>query len=485
MTRSRWIKLAAPIAALGLLAAACGDDDGDSGGDAESADTSGGEETADTGGGEATADTGGGEETGGGGDPGDASFTLFGAPTGVEGDALSGFIDVYNSETGSDIEFTGSDDFESQLRIRVDGGDPPAMAFTPQPGTICEFAEEGALTSLEDMGFDIAQMEADHSEYWMNLGLCDDGMHYGIPWFPNFKSIVFYSKPVFEENGYEIPETYEDLVALSQQMVDDGLTPWCFGFESGGATGWPGTDWIEDIMLRQAGIDVYQQWYNHEIPFDDQQVQDAFEKFAEIFKADDFVLGGAENVPGVNFNDSPGPLFQDPPGCVMLKQGSFISNVFVDQPDYEPGDEENISTFSFPTIDGNGGALGGGDTLIVFDGSPENVAVVQDWISPDWQCVLASPGGGGVSAYGGHGVEGVERLPGNANTDVNCYETENAKSWAETVTEALASNTFAFDGSDLMPPAVGQGSFWTAMVDWARGASTEEVTAEVEASWPS
>ena len=124
-------------------------------------------------------------------------------------------------------------EFEQQLRIQVDGGDPPPVAFTPQPASICTFADEGALVSLEDMGFDIAEMEANHSKFWMDLGLCEDGNHYGVPWFPNFKSVVFYHMPTFEENGYEVPETYEDLVAFSEQMVADGQTPWCFGFECG------------------------------------------------------------------------------------------------------------------------------------------------------------------------------------------------------------------------------------------------------------
>jgi alpha-glucoside transport system substrate-binding protein len=138
MQRSRGIKVLAAVAAFGLLAAACGSDDDDGG-----ADTT----------------TAGGTDDGGDALSRDASFTLFGAPTGVEGEALSGFIDVYNETTGSDIQFTGSDDFESQLRIRVDGGDPPAVAFTPQPSTICSFADEGALVSLEEMGFDIAADE--------------------------------------------------------------------------------------------------------------------------------------------------------------------------------------------------------------------------------------------------------------------------------------------------------------------------------------
>lgn len=451
-------RLLALLAVLALVVAACG----------------GGDEGAD----------GDGEGDGDGGDGAVAEFTLFGAPTGVEGDALQGFIDVYNEETGSNITFTGSDDFESQLRIRVDGGDPPAVAFTPQPASICEFADEGALVSLEDMGFDIETMEANHSKFWMDLGLCEDGNHYGVPWFPNYKSIVFYHEPTFTEMGYEVPTTYEDMVALSEQIVADGLTPWCFGFESGGATGWPGTDWIEDIYLRQNGGDMYGQWFRHEIPFNDPTVAQAFDTFGEIFFGEGFVLGGTDAVAGINFNDSPGPLFDDPPGCLMLKQGSFIQNVFADTAGYEEGEESEIAVFPFPSIGGAGGAMGGGDTIIVFDGAEENVQAVRDWITPVWQCTLASASGGGVAQYGGHGVEGVERLPGHKDVDPNCYETDASIAFAEAITEALAANTFAFDASDLMPPEVGQGSFWEGMVNWSRGTPTQEVVDNVEASWP-
>ena len=413
-----------------------------------------------------------------------ADINLFGAPTGVEGEALQGFVDVYNEVCDTNITFRGSDGFEQELRIAVDGGDPPALAFTPQPASICEFADAGNLVSLEDMGFDIAEMEANHSAYWVGLGECADGNHYGVPWFPNFKSVVFYHIPTFEDGGYEVPETYEDLVALSAQMVSDGQTPWCFGLESGDATGWPGTDWIEDIFVRQHGAEAYQQWYEHEIPFNDPMVVEAFDAFGEIMFGEGFVLGGAESVSGVNFNDSPGPLFQDPPGCAMLKQGSFIANVFADQPEYEDGEEEEIGVFSFPTIDGNTGAMGGGDTLIVFDDSPEVAATVADWISPDWQCTLASASGGGVAPYGGHGVAGVERLPGHKDVDPACYETESSTTFAETITDALEANTFVFDASDLMPPEVGQRTFWDGIVEWTRGADTQQVVDTIEASWP-
>jgi alpha-glucoside transport system substrate-binding protein len=451
------------LGALALIVAACGGGDGAA----------------------TTADGGGTGTTAGGGTEVGAEFTLFGAPTGVEGEALQGFIDVYNEATGSNITYTGVSEFEQQLRIQVDGGDPPAVAFTPQPASICAFADEGHLVSLEDMGFDIAAMEANHSKYWMDLGLCEDGNHYGIPWFPNFKSVVFYHMPTFEEGGYEIPATYEDMVALSAQMVADGQTPWCFGFGSGDATGWPGTDWIEDILVREQGSEVYAQWYNHEIPFNDPAVAQAFDTFGEIFFGEGFVLGGPENVAGIIFEDSPGPLFSDPAGCAMLKQGSFIANFFTTAADYEEGEESEIGVFAFPTIGGQAGAMGGGDTLIVFDGAPENVAAIQDWISPEWQCTLASASGGGIAPNGGHGVTGVERLPGHKDVDPNCYETDASKTFAEAITTALAENTFVFDASDLMPPEVGQETFWTGMIDWTQGTPTQDVVDAIEASWPS
>ncbi|MDQ3782820.1 MAG: ABC transporter substrate-binding protein [Actinomycetota bacterium] len=450
MRKLRWL---VAFTAVVLIAAACGGDD----------DTDG--------------TTGEGDGDGATGEP--AAFTLAGAPRAAEADALNGFLAVYNEATGSDIDYVGTADFEVQLRVRVEGGDPPDIAFTPQPASICEFADTGQLASLEDMGFDIAEMEANHSQFWMDLGVCEDGNHYGIPWFPNFKSVVFYNAPAFEAGGYTIPETYDDLVALSAQMVADGQTPWCFGFESGGATGWPGTDWIEDILLRQSGPDVYTQWYNHEIPFNDPAVVSAFDRFGEILLGEGFVLGGANNVSGINFQDSPLPLFDEPPGCLMLKQGSFVTNFFpADAP------EDLILTFPFPTVDGNGGAMGGGDTIIVFDDSPANVQAIRDWITPEWQCVLASPSGGTASEMGGHGIAGIERLPGHKDVDPACYETEASQQFAEVITEALESNTFAFDASDLMPSAVGQGSFWVGMVDFANGTPAQEVADAVEASWP-
>ena len=142
------------------------------------------------------------------------------------------------------------------------------------------------------MGFDIDELNAELGEDFVALGEFE-GKHYGLPTNINLKSMVWYPKDDFDAAGYTVPETWDELIALSDQIVADGSTPWCVGFQSEGSTGWPATDWMEDIMLRTAGPDVYDQWYKHEIPFDDPAVLAAGEKFGEVMFKDGYVLGGA------------------------------------------------------------------------------------------------------------------------------------------------------------------------------------------------
>ena len=140
--------------------------------------------------------------------------------------------------------------------------------------------------------------------------------------------MVWYPKDDFDAAGYTVPETWDELIALSDQIVADGSTPWCVGFESEGSTGWPATDWMEDIMLRTAGADVYDQWYKHEIPFNDPAVKAAGEQFGDVMFKDGYVLGGAAATPDIAFGDAPLPMFEDPPKCWLHRQASFINSFF-------------------------------------------------------------------------------------------------------------------------------------------------------------
>ncbi len=399
--------------------------------------------------------------------------TVWGAPTGDEGASMQATFNVYGEATGSVVEYLGSDSFEQDLRIAADGGSPPDIAITPQPGSICEFADAGQLVSLEDLGFDIAALEAAHGAYFIGLGECD-GSHYAVPTNANYKSIIWYNKPAFEAGGYTIPTTWDELMALSQQIADDGITPWCIGIGSEAATGWPATDWTEDILVRTAGADVYNQWVNHEIPFDDPAVVEALDTFGEVMFTDGWVLGGAEGVAAIDFRDAPNPMFNEPPSCLLHRQASFIANFFPEG--VEAGTDADF--FDFPSINPDlpPAAMGGGELAMAFSDRPEVVALLRAYSEPALQCVQASPAG--------HGVAGIERISANANTDPSCYETDTVRRQAEAVAEALAGNGFVFDASDLMPSAVGQGSFWEGMVEWTRGQSTADTLANIEASWP-
>jgi alpha-glucoside transport system substrate-binding protein len=446
MKRSRW--LVALFAVLAMVVAACG-----GGGSDETTTTAGAS-------GDSYTDV----------DVSGTEVSVWGAPTGDEGASIQATFDVYGAAEDATVTYTGSDSIEQDTRIAVDGGAPPDIFITPQPGSICEFAGNGDLVSLEDMGFDIAALEAAHGAYLMGLGECD-GSHYTIPTNTNYKSIIWYNKPAFEAGGYEIPTTWDELLALSQQILDDGTTPWCIGFGSEAATGWPGTDWIEDIMVRTAGADVYNQWTSHEIPFNDPSVLHAFDLFGEIMFADGFVLGGADGVAAIDFRDAPDPMFNDPPSCMLHRQASFIANFFPEG--VVPGTDADF--FDFPDIDGSG-AMGGGELAMVFNDRPEVRALLAAYADVPLQCVQAAPKG--------HGVAGIERISANANTPADCYESDTVRKQAEAVAAALGNNSFVFDGSDLMPSAVGQGSFWTGMVDWSRGTPAQEVVDTIEASWP-
>ena len=452
---NRLHRLLALLAVLALVIAACGG--GEGGGDDGETTTTSAEET------DSFTDV----------DVSGTEVSLWSAPTGDEGAAIQAAFNVYGAAEGATVTYLGSDSFEQDLRIAVDGGSPPDIAVTPQPGSICEFADAGSLVSLEDMGFDIAALEAAHGAYFIGLGECG-GSHYAVPTNANYKSIVWYNKPLFDAGGYTIPETWDELVTLSAQVRDDGTTPWCIGLGSEAATGWPGTDWIEDIMIRTAGADVYNQWVNHEIPFTDPAVVTAFDTFAEIMFGEDFVLGGPDGVSAIDFRDAPDPMFNEPPSCMFHRQASFIASFFPEG--VEPGVDADF--FNFPAIDTSlpAAAMGGGELAIVFNNRPEVVAFVEAYAGPDLQCVVASPAG--------HGVAGIERISANANTSADCYESDTVKKQAEAVAAALGANGFVFDASDLMPSAVGQGSFWTGMVDWTRGTPTADVLESIESSWP-
>jgi alpha-glucoside transport system substrate-binding protein len=189
-------------------------------------------------------------------------------------------IAEFEKETGIDVVYESASNFDTLINVRVESGDPPDVTAVPQPGVMQRFARTGKLVPLWPEILE--KIDGNFAPIWKELGSYD-GKVYGVFHRVNVKSLVWYPKPAFEDAGYAIPTTWDDLLALSQQMVDDGLNPWCVGIESGSGTGWPATDWMEDIMLRTAGPKVYDQWVNHEIPFNDPAVKHAAEVMMNIW----------------------------------------------------------------------------------------------------------------------------------------------------------------------------------------------------------
>jgi len=415
------------------------------------------------------------DEGGGGGGGGSTEeeantgeVTVFNAMEPQEADALQGIVDdMITSDADYSVELEASPDFEEQAQIRIEGGNPNDIMMFPQPGTVLELAKSGDAIALEDLGFDINQLEDQFGSYLLSTTEYQ-GKHYGYPTNINLKSMVWYPKDDFDKAGYEVPKTFDDLIALSDQIVADGGTPWCVGLESGSATGWPATDWMEDIMLRTAGPDVYDQWITHDIPFNDPAVVQAGEIFGEVMFGDGYVLGGADQTPSIAFGDAPTPMFDEPPKCWLHRQASFINAFFPE--DAKAG--VDYDWFPFPPIDQQG-VLMAGELSVVFRNAPEVKDFLEKFASDEVQCAQ-----GGLTA--------TSRISPNINVGPDCYANDILAASAAVLTESLEAGTGRFDASDLMPAEVGSGSFWSGMVDYVQEGpgSLQQVLDDIEASWP-
>jgi len=363
------------------------------------------------------------------------------------------------------VEIVGRDR-PAILETRIAAGNPPDVSPIPWLGLMTEWAREGHLVPLDGLVDVTEQIDA-----LTPLGYVD-GQLYGTWQSANVKSLVWYNVHEFEARGYEIPQTWDELMDLSDQIVADGGVPWSIGLESGAASGWPGTDWIEDIMLRTAGPEVYDQWVDHEIPWTHPAVVEAFETFGEIVLNPDYVLGGPVGALTTNFGDAAAPLFTDPPQAFLHKQATFISGFITDQfPELEPGVDFDV--FAFPEINPEFGTpvMGGGDVSIVFDtGGPLNgtreevIAFVQFLSSVEAQTIWASELG---------------EMAANKNIDpMAVYPDDPIARTAWNM--LLEASAFRYDGSDMMPGAVGAGSFWTGVLDYVSGESLDSVLEFIE-----
>lgn len=395
--------------------------------------------------------------------------TVFGPWLTPEDDIFRSVLAYFADATGADVVYTGSDGFEQQILIDAEAGSAPNIAVFPQPGLASDMASRGQLTPLPDGAGDWVRDNYAAGQSWVDLGTyADDSgadQMYGFFFNVNLKSIVWYSPENFEDADYEVPETFEDLKALTEQIVADGEVPWCIGLGSGPATGWPATDWVEDLMLRTQPPEVYDGWVTNEIKFSDERVLAAIEEFGWFALDDAKVSGGSSAVGSTDFRDSPTGLFSSPPQCYMHRQASFASAFFPD--DVVVGEDADFFYLpGFADKDLGSPVLGGGTLMAITNPSDATNELMTFFQLPIAHEVMMAQTG---------------FLTPHTGVNLDAYKDDTLRKQGEIM---LGATTFRFDGSDLMPAAVGQGSFWTGMVDYTGGKSAADVAADIDASWP-
>jgi DNA-binding SARP family transcriptional activator/ABC-type glycerol-3-phosphate transport system substrate-binding protein len=381
-------------------------------------------------------------------------------------------LDRFSERTGVEVTFVDFPELETWMTVQDAEGDPPDLALSV-PGPAADLARQGHLTDLSSF-IDADRLRTEQSPYLVSLGTlgpdgswpAEDGKLFGAFTQLSAKSLIWYPVPELRDAAYQTPGTWGELEALGDDLRASGRTPWCFGWESGEDSGWPGTDWIENLVLAGAGTQAYDDWTFHRMPFDSPAVRDAFRRLNRVVFPEGSVHGGPAGAAATPFFEALKPMLGDPPGCWLHLQASFAAAFL---PKGSVGRTADV--FPFPSVTGEDPTLiGGGDLITAFSDRPEVRELVRFLISAD---------------YGVEMVETGEFLSPNRR-----FEPENYPPFlrrrAEAVQAALSSDTFRFDASDLMPPPVGDQVFFDAMMTYLDEGpeSVDELLAGIDAAWP-
>ena len=375
---------------------------------------------------------------------------------------------AFEQATGITIQYVGSKQFEAEIGTQMAAGTAPDIIDWPQPGLASGFFKQGKVLPATKFVPE-SWLKENYKQSWLDMatmpGADGNPAMSGIWWRFNGKSLVWYPKKAFDAAGYKVPTTWEELQALQDMIVADGDTPWCIGIGSGAATGWPATDWTEDMMLRTTSPENYDKWVKGELKFSSPEVKKAIETFAPIWNNDKMVYGGKAAIVTTQFSDAPAPMFQNPPKCWLHRQGNFITSFFPKEAvagvDYD--------VFYLPGVDPQYGKpfLIAGDLVSATQDRPEVCAVMQYFTTAE--------GVRGWLAAGG-------ALGPQNDVTPDMYGVPLERTLAEL---AAAATTVRFDASDLMPGAVGSGSEWKGFTDYFSGAADlDTVLKQIDASWP-
>ncbi|EHJ98379.1 MULTISPECIES: ABC transporter substrate-binding protein [Rhizobium/Agrobacterium group] len=397
------------------------------------------------------------------------TLTIFGPWRGEDEALFQTVLAYFSDATGVNVRYSSSENYEQQIVIDTQAGSPPNIAILPQPGLLADLAAKGFLVPLGDETANWVKDNYGAGQSWVDLGSYKgkDGnkAYFAFPFKADVKSLVWFVPENFEEAGYKVPESMEDLFKLTDQIVADGGTPWCIGLGSGGATGWPATDWVEDLMLRTQPLDVYQKWTTNEVKFTDPAVVAAINEFGKFAKNEKYVSGGVAAVASTDFRDSPKGLFDIPPKCYLHHQASFVPSFFPDGTKVGT----DVDFFYMPTYAAKpelGKPVLGAGTLVTITKEAPAAKAFVDFLKTPIAHEVWMAQSSFLTPYKG--------------VNVDTYANEQMKRQGEILTSAT---TFGFDGSDLMPGKIGAGAFWTGMIDFVGGKSADQVAADIQKAW--
>ena len=408
---------------------------------------------------------------------GDGVVTILGA---FGGDEESRFVDSiagFEEESGIDVQYVADTDFTTTVKQRVNSGDSPDIGLFPQPGGLLELADQGDVQPIDTF------LDFDSLDRSLIPGMLEsvrlNGRYFGAPMRLAVKSLVWYPKKAYEALDLPTePKTLQELDQIAEEIQASGASPWCMAWGSDQATGWVGTDWIEEYVLRLHGPDVYDDWVAHRIPFDDPQIVEAFDTYGDLALAEGNVLGGTRTILNKDFGAAMTPAFPVPadiddpknlkPPCFLHRQGNFATTFY--PPEVQENIDEWVGVFVFPPDEGGFAGqpiLGGADMAALFNGNDEEAHEVMEFLTSDQFGAEWAQAGGWLSPH--------------TTFDASNYPDETTRKMAAIAADA---DVFRIDASDLMPKEVGSGTFWTGMVEWIGGKSSEDTTAEIEQSWP-
>jgi len=395
--------------------------------------------------------------------------TIFG---GFGGDQAKGFqaeLDAFGAANGIKVTYTTLAAYDTDIRVKVKAGQAPNIGMWPQPGGLLEYSS--VLEQIDGLkSVDLAAIKKSLVPGWAGLAT-KGGKTYGLPVSANVKSLVWYNPANFKAAGLTVPTTDAEMTALTSKIKSKKLGyPWCIGIESGGATGWAATDWMEEYVLRYGGEAQYTAWWKGKLPWSSATVQKAAKKFASVALTAGNVNGGGKAIAATSFGDTANLFKTDKSKCYMMRQGSFITDFFPDaiKAAYKANDFTNVGVFKLPAPAGTTDAvLGGGDLAAAFDDKAATQKVLN--------FILSDKLGQGAM---------LKTYP----SYLSAHKTFPSAGYTNPITKNIAgilatAKLFGFDGSDLAP-AVVNATQWRELTNWISGKKTQkEAFAAIDASW--